>query len=584
MICIHCGMENEEGAEICAFCGEELRMDEEPSLVDNDDQVKPEERRQEKKPHEPDRSTGGGAKTFLAVTGCGFLLIAMITAASYFLFKDLLSSVSDWWEERPTTVAISQPTLIPTTSLDSMGSTQPSSVATSPPTSMATTQPTSPSTAQPTDVFPTPDKVENLFFGIRSDTVYRPFTSIGILRLDTLEEEIIVAEPNGLLPLVMIPEEGQSFISPDRKWVALSSGYGQSTIYIFQTGNPEPFYEIDGHPDLGQFHSYSPNGRYFAYPSRDLQTSEFILNVLDLEHGELHQQNGLLYGIFLPGADQAIGFRIGPSEDKLISLDQIDFLNNQTTPLLDLDLTIDHITYIPPFLSQDGEFVFYVDGDFLMSFSIPDGETRSVYKFQYVINARAFLLHQSELVVIMDSLDPEIADLHLYHPQTDLLVNVDRRVSSTPYYLDSRNFANVPPIAISPDGTRIAYAGGFLGEMELRIAELDGGEVTTLSDRVHFISFEFSPDNQKIAYIEFTDSSQYGDLYITDIQGKARSFLDINVISFEFISSGADIVYSKFDSPDEEISRSSVYRIGVEGGAKETLLDEAGTFVFIHTP
>jgi hypothetical protein len=600
MICGYCGQENEEGSEICAFCGEELRMDDEPSLVGEVGQMKVEEKDHGGGTSIPDGSGGGGTKTFIAIMGCGFLLIAMITVASYFLFKDLLTSVSDWLEKRPTSVAISQPTLVATTQPTSMATiqptsiattlptlmamTQPTSMATSRPSSMATTQPTAIHTTQPTSIYQTPSKLENLFFGIRSDMAYRPYQSIGILKLDSLEQEIIVGDSNGLLPIMMRPETGQGFISPDRKSLALSSGYSQGELLIFRMGNLEPFFRIEGYPELGQFHSFSPDGKFFSFPLRDTQTFEFTLNFLGLENGDLYQQAGLIYGIFLPSSDLAIGFRLSPSEERVISLEKIDFLNNQTTSLLDLDLSLDDITYIPPFLSQDGNLVFFVDGDSLMSFSLQNGEVKTIYKFEYVYEARAFPLHQCDAIVIVDGKDPELVNLILYHPQTDQLVKIDSGVSFEAFYFDQRDFVNVPTVAISPDGSLIAYPVGLINEMELRIAELDGGEVIPLSEGFYFISFKFSPDHQKIAYIGFEVTSEYGDLYITDIHGKERRLLDNNVISFEFISNGADIVYSKFESPEEVLSRSSVYRIGVDGGEKEYLLDEAGAFLFIHVP
>jgi len=43
-------------------------------------------------------------------------------------------------------------------------------------------------------------------------------------------------------------------------------------------------------------------------------------------------------------------------------------------------------------------------------------------------------------------------------------------------------------------------------------------------------------------------------------------------------------VYSKFDSPEEEISTSFMFTIDVSGGEREYLLDEDGTFDFIHVP
>jgi Tol biopolymer transport system component len=541
MVCRNCGEENEEGLEICAFCGEDLQADIESSDSNNIKQLKVEKETQESVWK---RSTGGDEKIVFAIIGFGLIFIVVITIASYSLLKNLLSSTSDLWKEKPTSIT----------------------------------------TIQATEIYQPSDELEKLFYGIRLETVYRPFQSIGILTLDNLQQEIIVADPNGLLPMMMSPEAGQSFISPDRESLAISSGYDQSKILIFRAGDLEPFYQIEGYPALGQFYSFSPDGKYFSFPSRDLQTSEFVLNILDLKLGGIYQQTGLIYGIFLPSSDQAIGFRLSPTEEKVISLEQIDFLHNQTTPLLDLDLSLDDITYIPPFLSYDGSQVFYVHGDTLRSFSLQDGENTFIYNFETLYDARAFCLYHSDKVAIIDGLDPDVANLYLYNLQNDHLTKIDRRVSTTVFHFDQRSFANVPSVALSPDGMRIAYAVGQIGEMELRIAELDGGEIITLSDKVHFISFKFSPDNKKIAYLEFVDSSEYGDLYVTDIHGEDRRLLENDVISFAFKANGSSIVYSKFEYPEQDVSQSSVYVIGVDGEGKEHLMDQDGAFVFIHAP
>ncbi len=589
MICRNCGEDNEEGLEICAFCGEELGLDAESTSVSESEQLIVEK---ENNKSAPKRTIVGDEKIIFAVLGFGLILIVVITIAFYSLLKNLLSSTSDWFEEKPTSTitaqltstATTQPISTVTIQTASIATIQPTSTATTQPTSIATNLPTSIATANPTEIYQPSDQEENLFYGIRSETVYRPFQSIGILTLESLEQEVVVADPNGLLPIMMSPEAGQSFISPDHESLVLSTGYGQGEILIFRVGDLEPFYQMEGYPGLGQFHSFSPDGKYFSFPSRDPQTSEFMLNVLDLELGGLYQQIGLLYGIFLPSSDQAIGFRVRPTDDRVISLERIDFLKNQTTSLLNLDLSLDDITYIPPFLSRDGKQVFYVDGDSLRSFSLQSKESKFIYKFEFVYEARAFCLYQSDKVAIPDGLDPDLADLYLYHPLNDHLVKIDRRVSTTAFHFEQRNFANVPSIALSPDGMRIAYAGGQIGVMELRVAELDGGEVIPLSDKVQFISFKFSPDNRTIAFIEFNDSSEYGDLYITDVQGEKSRLVDNNVISFEYTSGGENIVYSKYENPEKVVSQSAVYVIGVDGEGKDHLLDKDGTFVFIHVP
>jgi hypothetical protein len=181
--------------------------------------------------------------------------------------------------------------------------------------------------------------------------------------------------------------------------------------------------------------------------------------------------------------------------------------------------------------------------------SIEGGENRSIFSFGFVYEAWAFPLHNSDKIVIVGGLDPVIANLYLYNPHNNQLSRIDPSVSTTVFHYDQRSYANVPPIVLSPDGGQIEYSGGQIGVMELRITELDSGETIPLSNRVDFISFEFSPDNQHLAYIEFDDSWHYGDLFITDRYGQGTQQLDSDVISFEFASNGASIIYSKYENP-----------------------------------
>ena len=120
--------------------------------------------------------------------------------------------------------------------------------------------------------------------------------------------------------------------------------------------------------------------------------------------------------------------------------------------------------------------------------------------------------------------------------------------------------------------------------MVLRITELDIGASIPLSNRVDFISFKFSLDNQHLAYLEFDESWHYGELFITDRYGQVKQMLYSDVISFEFVSNGAYIIYSKYEDPMNDTTHSAIYRVGIDGGGEVHLTDEDGTFVFIHLP
>jgi hypothetical protein len=431
---------------------------------------------------------------------------------------------------------------------------------------------------------------ENLMYGIMVEGDFATFQSIGILSLDDLKQEIIVDGPNGFSPLLMRPEACQSYISPDQKSFV---GNSPTEILLYKLGNSEPLYEIDSYPPFGIFHNFSPDGKYFSYPSWDLQSSDFVLNILDLNQGNLYSQVGLIYGIFMPNSEQAISFNLDSSGQNIIAIEQVDFLNNQTTPLLDIDLSFDDIKYIPPFLTKDGKLLFYVDGNTLMSFSLLEREKKPIYQFGSIDKAWApwaFPLCQSDKIAIVDGMNPEVADFYLYSPQNDYLEKITQGSSIELYHVDQRYYANEPRIMLSPDEMRIAYAGGQ-DVTELRIAELGGGEVIPLSDNAHSFSFRFSPDNERIAYIQFEEpsfenpySQYYGELYITDIHGGERYLLENNVISFEFIMNGKYIVYSKSENPEDDFSNSSVWRIGIDGSEKVHLFNEEGTFVFIQVP
>jgi len=544
MKCSKCKKDNKEGAQVCEFCGEKLATLSESLDSTGNNKSAEDKRDMDFEPIRPKRSMGGDEKTIVAIAGCALILISGVVVASYFLFKSLLASVPDWWQDLTT-----------------------SGTAT-----------------QPSENFQALDESEILFYGIRNQAQYRPFQTIGMMYLDSLNEKTLVRESGGVFPIWVSPEAGQSFISPDRKTIAMVSGYAQGDLFIYHVGDITPLFEWGGYSSYERFHSFSADGKYFSFSGRDPATYELNLNILDLEIKEVYQFPRLILGLFIPDSEEMIVFRMNESEDKIIAIERLDLMSERVTTLFELDLIYDEIGYITPFLSTNGDLVFYVDGDELMSLCIESGENKSIYSFEFDYEAWAFPLHRSDKIVIVDGSDPDIANLYLYNPQNNQMSRIDQSVSTTVFHYDQRSFANVPSVVLSPDAKQIAYPGGQIGVMELRITELDGGATIPLSNRVDFISFKFSPDNQHLAYIEFDESWHYGELFITDRYGQIKQRLDSDVISFEFVSNGESIIYSRYEDPLKETPVSTVYRVDINGGGKVHLANADGTFVFIHLP
>jgi hypothetical protein len=57
-----------------------------------------------------------------------------------------------------------------------------------------------------------------------------------------------------------------------------------------------------------------------------------MLNILDLEIGEVHQYSGLILGLFIPDLEQVIVFRMNGSEEKIIAIERLDLMSDKATP------------------------------------------------------------------------------------------------------------------------------------------------------------------------------------------------------------------------------------------------------------
>jgi TolB protein len=102
-----------------------------------------------------------------------------------------------------------------------------------------------------------------------------------------------------------------------------------------------------------------------------------------------------------------------------------------------------------------------------------------------------------------------------------------------------------------PDSDRLVFAKTDSGVQRLVITDLDGKELTELTDFADRISFSVSPDGRQLAYVvteRNAPSSHLGPLYVVDTQTRqTREIADRPVLAFFWSPDGQKLAYLALD-------------------------------------
>ena len=410
-----------------------------------------------------------------------------------------------------------------------------------------------------------------------------------LVRMDSDGSDIeeLINERDGFFMGTQAPYLGLNPFSPNGEMIVVRSGdWGEELILHHIDRNTSTYIREQTFPG-GIFEGFSRDDKYFAFTAIDEDIEEITLIVINQDGDEVLAKRDLFFGAFSPTRDQIAAFEIDVRDEELRGIGLLNIQNEQYTELERLNIEVNEVNQLLTFFSPDGRTLYYRDHDELMSISTSGGRPRSVYRFDDPDIGLAFFPPNSDHAVILDSTNYDNYDMYSLDPRSDDLVKIDDDVFFDFLWgsdIWSQNYYQ-PTIVFSPDGEYVAYMVDKFDEFDVYVARLDNGERTRIVSSVYWIEFTFSPDGNQIAYIDFGEYEDGGDLYIIDIDGSNEVRLDRDVWSVQFVPNGRYLIYSVVSDPYSDRPESDVYRIKPDGDDRERIISgEDGIITLIWHP
>jgi dipeptidyl aminopeptidase/acylaminoacyl peptidase len=223
--------------------------------------------------------------------------------------------------------------------------------------------------------------------------------------------------------------------------------------------------------------------------------------------------------------------------------------------------------WVRPAIGPNDERVYYYADRALVAVDVDGGEAEQVHEFESHRSAAFFAANAQTLVIYDQPEGGSLGELRLLEPEDNRSIRIDRDVnlSTTSVHVGARG------IAFSDNGKLVAYCSGQAGELGLYVIGRDGSDRRRLSNDNLWITFGFSPNSRKIAYIEGEDLREPGTLYVANVDGSERVRLDAEVWSFQFTQNGRHLVYSKVYDLEQNEPQSELYRISLNGKDQELI-------------
>jgi Tol biopolymer transport system component len=423
---------------------------------------------------------------------------------------------------------------------------------------------------------------DQYIYAIQESSASEPFSAIMLTKGDGKSDIELAQDRDGYFPSTRYLGLPQNVFSPTGKQFVLREKDAAGDLLLFSDDGSIPVYLSDSSlPGLHQ--GFSPDGKYFAYTDIDQANSEFTVHIVDDSGNLVLSVERAMFGAFLPDSKKLVVLEIDREHELFYSgLVLIDIARGDLTFLVSLDLEdLDsyQMIYLPPFVSPDGKQVYYFWGTDLMSVPITGGTARTVRRFDSE-NSRAFFAPDKKNLVLLDVISgSREADLILHDPQSNQRVRVEKDV----YIGDTmRSVYGEENIKFSPNNKYVAYLVYNNAKYDLYISNIESRQSTRLVSGSSWISFDFSPDNKRIAYIDGRSSTKGGSLFIIEFDGSDRKRLETDVWSFQFDSRGRNIYYFTVDDISRRRPEAEMFRIRIDGTKKDNIMPaEYGIMTFL---
>jgi Tol biopolymer transport system component len=398
-----------------------------------------------------------------------------------------------------------------------------------------------------------------------------PPNSIAAIRPDGRDYREIAHSRNGFW-LPGNQQAAHSFLAPNYRRLALFDRRGQNSaewelvLYDVESTAPQLVERTAlrfGSPSLG----FSPDGRRFAYTTYDDRRNEVTLHVVDERGAELFVLPSAVFAGFF--SDNRRILLIQTDDEGLF--DALAWVNIETGEDGRLTRLSESSGWVRPLLSPDGQQVYFYADDELLVVNAAGGAARRVYNFESQRSA-VFFSSNNNYLAIYDQLgnNDAVGELRLVNPGDHRSVRIDRDVN----LLSRANYhVGEAMIDFSADGSLVAYLTNTPGDLALYVTGSDGRNRRPISRGNAWLTFAFSPDGKRIAFIEGRGPNEPGSLFIADVDGSNRLRLDVDIWSFRFAPDGRTIVYSKVSGLTRARPESELYTIRLDGERRELILE-----------
>jgi Tol biopolymer transport system component len=419
---------------------------------------------------------------------------------------------------------------------------------------------------------------EEYTYVVQEKNTSEPFVVVARMKAGGKNVLELANDRDGYIPSPIFDGISRKLFSPTGKNFAMREQNTSGDLMLFSDDGSIPVYL--GYRDLISLaEGFSQDGKYFALSYYDRSTEELATHIYDTKGNQLLTYDAAVFGAFLPTGNRFVVFETDNTNNLTITgISAVDIITGDISFVTNLE---EPFTRMNLFTSADGREIYFIQGAELMSVSTSGGAAKSIYKFDSA-NSLAFAAPDKKNLVILDVISgTNSADLILYDPASNRRVRIDKEVS---YFSPLHNLYGEAPVKFSPDGRFVAYLANKDGKSELFVANIDSRQRTSMVSGSSWITFSFSPDKKRIAYIDGRSSTSGGSLFIREYDGSNRTRLDTNVWSIQFDSTGRYVYYSKPDNLSSRRPETELYRIRYDGKNKELLMPaEDGILTFVNT-
>jgi dipeptidyl aminopeptidase/acylaminoacyl peptidase len=376
------------------------------------------------------------------------------------------------------------------------------------------------------------------------------------------------------------------FLSPDRKKLALATSSASEMVLLPLDGGSANILKTSSENANFLFSGgFSPNGKYFTY-AQNSGSNNIDLIVVDAQGSEIQNLPGTFRAQFLSNGTQMVIEQVesnSSSANQTCSIATANVTSGEVdSTLADMNCSTGNGMLNGFFLSKNGSQIFFADSSGISRVSTKGGEITTVFESKGAVGGLA--LNDGVTLLVFDvaqASGTSSIDMYLVNPNKKTKTRIDKYLSNSEYM---RRYG-VLPVVFSPNKRLMAYTtDNGNGSFDLNVVGTNGQGKIRLTNGAGWYDFAFSPDNKKIAYIEGSNTSESGTLYIADVNGKNRIRIDDSVWSFEFIQGGAGFVYTIVEDMVRSRPTSTVMRAGADGKNKKVVLEaQDGLFTLLPT-